>query len=828
MSGSEEDSDDDSEKQTRVRGEAKHFNVEDWDSSSDEKRVILTEGEKLTQQLMDVCSKVSDALERSHDLKTIPDGVDTSNWPTVPLFSEAKSHVEAGLALLIKYKKGVKTDGVPGFFVRSMSEFASTVSHVAEVAKKDKSFAAVIPKDVFKQMSNVARFAATQVVDGKYKALVKEYRAKPSLERWQDPLANIDSEDELSDEDEKDKVKSGPKRGTREFWVKQPGETSSDEEDENDSWLDDSGESGDEEVEKKVVKAKPGAKTKKHKEKVAAVKEEGETDDEDSDEVVQTKSNKQEPLEEEKELKAEDVDRLTLEMSQLRGRKGTDYPRLLQRLELIVPKAKTDVQRIRLLILFVNTRFDSVKSTKARLSAKDWRVSVDNIRQILNLLHANPTYRLVELDDYYEPEIEGEEAGEGTPLGEEMTADKKKEIAEKNKGVAESEVASGKVVISGSLFALLERLDSAFVRTLQQIDPHTQEYVTRLSDDPEFVNVAKDMLAYQVKIGDHENSSRTAHAIISHMYFKSHAHGAAGTKLEVQNCSAALQEYAKIVYDHGTPRHKAQAMLMCIYHYALMDNFAEARDRMLMSHLQDKAILMDIETQILFNRTNVQIGLCAFRAGLIREAHSALSEIYSGGRVKELLAQGTSSQRYQDKDKEMEKVEKSRMMPFHMHINLELLETCHLIAAMMLEVPAMASERYSKGSVNQDNKVMSKYLRKLVDYHERQVFAGPPETTRDFVVAAARALSRGNWKKTQSLLLNMPAWELLEHKDKVKAMLSAQLQEVGLKTYLFTYCHTFETLSISMLAEVKESSFFIVFFSLIFCVCFRLILCLFS
>jgi translation initiation factor 3 subunit C len=104
---------------------------------------------------------------------------------------------------------------------------------------------------------------------------------------------------------------------------------------------------------------------------------------------------------------------------------------------------------------------------------------------------------------------------------------------------------------------------------------------------------------------------------------------------------------------------------------------------------------------------------------------------------------------------------------------------------------------------------MSKYLRKLVDYHERQVFAGPPETTRDFVVAAARALSRGNWRKTSRLLLGMPAWELLEKTDRerVKAMLATHVQEVGLKTYLFTYCLSFETLSIAMLAEVSHSSF---------------------
>jgi translation initiation factor 3 subunit C len=573
--------------------------------------------------------------------------------------------------------------------------------------------------------------------------------------------------------------------------VKQPGDTSSESEGDA-SWLDDSQESGEEKEEKKATKAKPGAKTKKHKAKTtaAAVKAEVESNEEEDDEedaraAMTASRQRAEPLEEEKDdLKAEDVDRLTGEMAMLRGRKGTDYPRLLQRLELILPKAKSDQQRIRLLILFVNTRFDSVRTSKSRLSAKDWRVSVDHIKQILKLLRANPTFRLMELDlvpDLDEEDLEQSlsESQEGvapTAAVEDEAGAKKRELVERNKGLAASVTASGKVVISGSLYALLERLDSAFVRTLQQIDPHTQEYLTRLSDDPEFVALARDMLAYQLSIADTEGASKTAHSIMSHIYFKNVQ---ADTAAELQRC-------ATIIYSHGSARLKAQAMLMSIYHLALQDNFEDARDRMLMSHLQDKASLMDIETQILFNRTNVQIGLCAFRAGLIREAHSALSEIYAGGRVKELLAQGTSSQRYQDKDKEQEKVEKSRMMPFHMHINLELLETCHLIAAMMLEVPVMAAERYSRGAVVSDNKIMSKlvgfclvcflfvcswvfrYLRKLVDYHERQVFAGPPETTRDFVVAAARALSRGNWRKTTRLLLNMPAWELLEKKVTTK------------------------------------------------------------
>ena len=144
------------------------------------------------------------------------------------------------------------------------------------------------------------------------------------------------------------------------------------------------------------------------------------------------------------------------------------------------------------------------------------------------------------------------------------------------------------------------------------------------------------------------------------------------------------------LFENSSDIIRGRAYLCQVYFQALHDQYHRARDMMLMSHLQENIANFDISTQILFNRTLVQVGLCAFRAGLIYEAQNTLQDICGSGRQKELLAQGVMIQRYSNVTPEQERLERQRQLPFHMHINLELLECVYLTCSMLLEIPVLA------------------------------------------------------------------------------------------------------------------------------------------
>jgi len=262
-----------------------------------------------------------------------------------------------------------------------------------------------------------------------------------------------------------------------------------------------------------------------------------------------------------------------------------------------------------------------------------------------------------------------------------------------------------------------------------------------------------------------------------------------------------ISNLCKFLYKHGSDRAKTRAMLCQITHHALHDRFDSARDLLLMSHLQDNISMADVETQILYNRMIVTVGLCAFRKGLIAEAHDCLKDVCSS-RIKELLAQGIQTSRYQEKNPEQEKAERRRQMPYHMHINLDLLECCHLTLAMLREVPVMASERGDP-----KKRVISKIFRRHLDNFDHQVFTGPPENIRDHVIAGAKAMMQGDWKRCVNLILSLDVWNLIPgegQSSKVKIMLKEKMQIEALRTYLFTYSSCYDSLSLPQLCAMFD------------------------
>ncbi|KAL0072821.1 Translation initiation factor 3 subunit c [Marasmius tenuissimus] len=472
-------------------------------------------------------------------------------------------------------------------------------------------------------------------------------------------------------------------------------------------------------------------------------------------------------------------------VQEARGKKNTDRADQIRILEQLLKVAVTSYQRIRVLLALVSSRFDFNSSTTTYMPTDLWLSAQREVDQLIAIVASDSQYSIQEITEEYDELVERSPATE----------------------------KDGVVRVRGSIISFIDRLDDEFTRSLQNIDPHGTEYVERLKDEKVLYSTICRAQAFYEKNKQEEPLGRVIMRRLEHIYSKpdpvvqalENATDAPDQKPSLTLSSKGttrdlIHGLCAHLYKSGNSLLRTRAMLSHIYHYALHNDFHTARDMLLMSHLQETIHSADVATQILYNRTVVQLGLCAFRSGLIKESQTLLQDIFTTQRVKELLAQGVHQQRFQVLTPEQEKAEKQRQLPFHMHINTELLEAAFLVSSMLVEIPLLASI----DSEELKRKAISKPFRRLLDFADRQVFTGPPESTRDHIMQASKALQDGEWQKCRDLIQSIKIWSLMPEVANVKEMLARRIQEQGLRTYLFTYAPHYSTLSLSLLARTFD------------------------
>jgi len=584
-------------------------------------------------------------------------------------------------------------------------------------------------------------------------------------------------------------------------------------------------------------KAASGSKRKPKRDRSKA------TGDDDSEDTASVTSEQQ------VEAKWDEarVERTVRELLSRRGLRGTGRTRQIgewRRLLGHAAELQSPSSELLVLVHTITAEFDSANTMSGPLKASTWHKSASHLARIVTLLEENKDLQLIGDSDQAEgadlalaglaaggrkkrallgasllqgsdDESSEEDDDEKPEEGDDETMAEQAAQRQAAAQNSDDEGDDAPLQIVGSLAALVERLDTEWRKALQAADAHSLNYVARLRDEGELLALVQRIYQRYTATGSPKLAARLASRLIEHLYWRRYDASlaqrlqaaadkakASGTDVDLyttlwlatENHTERIKTLTKHVYKYANERLQTRALLAGVYHDAIHDRYTEARDTLLMSYTQETIHHADIATQVLFNRAMAQVGLAAFRRGDINEAHAALSELYNSGRVKELLAQGSSA-RYGERTPEQERAEKRRQLPYHMHINLELLEASHLTSALLLEVPNMAQLNDTK------RRVISRVFRRQLDYSERQVFSGPPESTRDVSVVAAKALLKGDWRRCADLITGLSVWQQMPRKEAHLVLLRRLIQRAGLRAYLLAHGGAYASVSAAALAK---------------------------
>ncbi|XP_057332990.1 eukaryotic translation initiation factor 3 subunit C [Microplitis mediator] len=775
--GTDSESDSSSEEEQIQRAPATNFTFSDEEEET--KRVVRSTKEKRYEDIKN-CIKLIRNYKKNKDMSSM-----------LSCFEDLQKFYNRALPVVAKEEGGL----TPRFFIRVLVEMDDFINDLWEDREGRKNMS----KNNSKALGSLRQKLRKYTKD--FEEEIAKFRENPDLDDYEeDDKPKEDSESE--DEEDRPPVvkKSGSEVSVPDIpKVKKASMPDDDQSESESDWGSDSdsdSESSDDDGQyqnirerfiKKATdkdddedKAKKKEQRKERKDKERKKKRD-EDDDEGEWETVKgglvVPSEKPKMFAKDAEINVPAVLKKLGEIIAARGKKRTDRREQIELLYELLSIAGVHnlgpAITVKIIFSIVSSIFDYNPKVSDAMKPEYWSKLLERISEMLDILLANPDMQIAEHIS------EDAEEFENTPYK-----------------------------LHGCVLTLVERLDEEFTKLLKECDPHSNEYVERLKDEKQVANIIDKVQEYLERHGSVSERCRIYLRKIEHLYYKFDPNVLKQKDGEIPanvvTSVQVMEKLCKYVYAHdGTDRLRTRAILSHIYHHALHDNWFQARDLILMSHLQETIQHSDPATQILYNRTIAHLGLCAFRHANIKDAHNCLVDLMMTGKVKELLAQGLLPQRQHERSKEQEKIEKQRQMPFHMHINLELLECVYLVSAMLIEIPYMAAHEFDAR-----RRMISKTFYQQLRSSERQSLVGPPESMREHVVAAAKAMRNGNWSACNNFIINekmnAKVWDLFYQADKARAMLTRLIKEEALRTYLFTYSHVYDSISMPTLADMFQ------------------------
>ncbi|TIC71263.1 hypothetical protein E3Q02_00162 [Wallemia mellicola] len=174
-----------------------------------------------------------------------------------------------------------------------------------------------------------------------------------------------------------------------------------------------------------------------------------------------------------------------------RGKKNTDRTEQVRTLERLLKVASTPYSRIRVLLALISSRFDYNATNQAHIPPQSWIQARAEFDSLIDILISQPQYIVKEETVEYEDSVE-----------------------------RKPQSADDIVEVRGSLVSFIERLDDEFTKTLQNSDPHSLEYVERLSAQKTLYQTTVKTQAYFELIKAELPVSRTVMRRLEHIYSK--------------------------------------------------------------------------------------------------------------------------------------------------------------------------------------------------------------------------------------------------------------------------------------------------------------------